>query len=262
MIRLVNKNGVLNITCNKLFDINGKEVLNTKYLITKGNVYKSITDIDINDKTFKVGLNDDDIPLLDLQLGEMIYLKTDKFDFPVNIVNKGDNLYQINLDFPSFSWNNSNEGQIKRLTDTLTLIELEEGIYYTDTNYIIFVSNFFEPLLKIDINQIYQIDGTTRSMDIWQLVGLIDIAYQDVMRLLQEKKIADDLIKQYKYLDIDGLLELQRYRVLSLYEATLQESTFKYTRRFDVLLTNFEPFLLKGVENTPPIPLKTRKRGF
>lgn len=262
MIRLVNKNGVLDITCNKLFDINGKEVLNTKYLITKGNVYLSITDIDIDDRTFKVDLDINNIPITDLKIGEMIYLKTDKFDFPVNVINKGENIYQINLDFPNFSWDNDKKGNIKRLTDTLKLIELEEGIYYTDTNYMIVVSNFFEPLLKIDINQIYQIDGTTRSFDIWQLMSLIDIAYQDVMRLLQEKRIADDIIKQYKYLDIDGLLELQRYRVLSLYESTLQESTFKYTRRFDVLLNTFEPFLLKGDVNTPPKELKTYKRGF
>lgn len=262
MIRLVNKNGVLDITCNKLFDINGKEVLNTKYLITKGNVYTLINNIDINERTFKVGLDINNIPLVDLKVSEMIYLKTDKFDFPVNVINKGDNIYQINLEFPNFSWNNSNEGQIKRLTDTLKLIDLEEGIYYTDTNYMIFVNNFFEPLLKIDINQIYQIDGALRSFDIWKLIGLIETAYQDVMRLLQEKRIVDDLIKQHKYLDIDGLLELQRYRVLSLYESTLQESTFKYTRRFDTLLNTFEPFLLKGEENTAPKQLKTYKRGF
>lgn len=261
MIRLVNKTGILNIICNKLFNAEGKEVDPQKYSIKKGNVYGLITHIDIEERTFKIDVDPVSLlPLVDLSLGEMIYIKS-RFDYPANIVNKGDNLYQVNVDFPNDSYDNMKHGYIKRLTDTLILINLEEGVYYTDTNFLICVSDFFEPVLKVDINQIYQIDGVTRSFDIWQLYGLIDIAYQDVMNLLQEKRIADDLIKQYKYLDIDSILTLQKYRVLSLYEATLQESTYKYTRRFDTLLRNFEPFLLKGKDQAVK-EQKTYKRGF
>lgn len=261
MIRLVNCTGILNIICNKLFDINGKEVDALKYSIKKGNVYSLITHIDIENRTFKSDIDPlTSQPIVDLLLGEMIYIKS-LFDYPVNIVNKGDNVYQVNVDFPNDSYDNMMHGEIKRLTDTLTLLNLEEGAYYTDTNYVICVSNFFEPILKVDINQIYQIDGVTRSFDIWQLYGLIDIAYQDVMNILQEKRIVNDLIKQYKYLDVDALLNLQRYRVLSLYESTLQESTFKYTRRFDTLLKTFEPFLLKGKDEAVK-EQKTYKKGF
>lgn len=261
MIRLVNKNGILNIICNKLFDVNGKEVDALKYSIKKGNVYSLITHIDTEERTFKVDVDPEtSLPIVDLLLGEMIYIKS-KFDYPANIVNKGENLYQVNVDFPNDSYDNMFHGNIKRLTDTLTLLDIDEGIYYTDTNYLICVSNFFEPIIKIDINQIYQIDGVTRSFDIWQLYGLIDIAYQDVMNILQEKRIVDDLIKQYKYLDVDAILNLQKYRVLSLYEATIQESTYKYTRRFDQLLRNFEPFLLKGQDQAVK-EQKTYKRGF
>ena len=57
MLRLVGKDGKLNINCNKLYEFEtGIEVDPTKYEILKAGQYLSITDIDTKDNTFKVGL--------------------------------------------------------------------------------------------------------------------------------------------------------------------------------------------------------------
>jgi len=270
MLRLVGKDGKLNINCNKLYEFEtGIEVDPTKYEILKAGQYLSITDIDTKDNTFKVGLEQitvvdpdtleetivDGDPLCELNLGEMIYIKTSKFDAEADIINKNGNLYQINKKFTDNigSVDAELKGNIKRIKDDLTLIDLDEGIYFTDTGYIIIVDITFSELMRVSFSDVFAIDSIAdKAIPRWKLQLLIDRAYGLVMDDLQRFK--DDFIEQHKYLDIDNILALQAYKVLSLYEYTTQEPSYKYSRMYESMMKSYQPTYSKskdgGVEKS------------
>jgi len=270
MLRLVGKDGKLNINCNKLYEFEtGIEVDPTKYEILKAGQYLSITDIDTKDNTFKVGLEQitvvdpdtleetiiDGDPLCELNLGEMIYIKTSKFDAEADIINKNGNLYQLNKKFTDNigSVDVDLTGNIKRIKDDLTLIDLDEGIYFTDTGYIIIVDITFSELMRVSFSDVFAIDSIAdKAIPRWKLQLLIDRAYGLVMDDLQRFK--DDFIEQHKYLDIDNILALQAYKVLSLYEYTTQEPSYKYSRMYESMMKSYQPTYSKskdgGVEKS------------
>jgi len=263
MIRLVGKNAKINLTCNKLFSFDtGLEIEAEKYEILKAGAYLSVTNIDTKDNSFKVGLEeiiDPDTlevtygdPLCELYLGEKIYLKTDKFDFECDVIDKIDNNYQISLPFPRSSYDSEFKGSVKRIKDVITLIDIDEGVYYTDTGYIIVVNETFQELLRVSIDDIFTIDNiAANGMKRWQLHRLIQRAYYLVMDELQIWE--DDFITQYKYLDIDKIMSLQAYKVLSLYETTTAEPSYKYTRIYDSMMKDFQPTFTRLKDATPEV---------
>ncbi len=248
-LRLLSTNGKILLFASKLYKIGGGEVDPLKYAITKGNIDIPITDIDINNNSFKVGINPlDGLPYANFLLGEYVDLSFLKFPINANIADVGyDNIYKLSIPFEEDFYDNvSFTSKIRRELDLLEVKDIEEGLYHTDTGFMIIIGDSFKSILYGSFGAIYarrpdlRDDALGRgSIEKWQLADLRMRAYRSVMNDIQAYKGV--IGENFQNLDPDPLLELIALKTASLYEGTNEKSRRRFTYEYQREIKGYRP---------------------
>jgi len=247
--RLLSTNGELLLFASKLYQIGGGEVDPSKYIITKGGIDIDITDIDANSSTFKVGINPaTTLPWANFLLGEYIDISFGDFPINANIAEIGfDNVYKLSIPFEENFYDVTLlTSTIRRELDLLKVINLDEGLYHTDTGYLIIVSDSYKTILYGSFGKIYNKRPDLRNDNFsqgglhkWQLANMRREAYSSVMNDLQAFK--GIMGENFQNLDPEPIMELIAIKTASTYEQSHERDKLLFTFEYQRKLKNYRP---------------------
>ena len=248
-LRLLSTNDKILLFASKLYKVGGGEVDSSKYSITKGNTDIPITDININDNTFKIGINPvTGLPYANFIIGEYIDISYMNFPVTANIAEVGyDNIYKLSIPFEKDYYDETTmTSKIRRELDLLEVFNIDEGLYHTDTGFMIIIGDSFKTIIYGSYGEIYarrpdlRDDALGRGgLEKWQLAELRRKAYRSVMNDIQAYKGV--IGENFQNLDPDPIIELIAIKTASLYEGTHENDRRRFTYEYQRKIRGYRP---------------------
>jgi hypothetical protein len=247
--RLVSNGSEILLNCSKLYKVGGGIVDNTRYNVMSRETSIPITDIDIDNMSFKVGVDTiTGLPITHFILGEELELSYSEFPVSFNISDVGyNNSYKSSVEFPRGYYDETNLiSSIRRKVDLLQIIDLEDGMYHTDTGFVLIVGDNFRSIFDYPFSKIYNKRPDLRDDDLnrgglakWQLAYMIREAYDDVMNDIQH--FQSDIFQNFQLLDIDPIIDLIVLKTIATYEQSHERDNLFFTYEYNRKLKGYKP---------------------
>lgn len=248
-LRLIGRNGEILLAMSFLYKVGGGAVSPSDYEVVKGGVDIPIEQIDLDENTFKVSINPiTGNPYSQFILGEDIDISYGEFPFRANIADVGyDNLYQLSKNFDNRTCDITLfTSKVRRKIDLLRVFNLDEGLYYTDTGYMIIVSDNYENIAECPFSKIYNLRPDLEGDSIggggvflWQLSNMRREAFSKVMNDIQIYK--DSIGQNFKLLDIDPIMDLVALKTVSTYEKHHERDNLLHTYQYGKDIKAYRP---------------------
>lgn len=248
-LRLIDRNGEILIPVSALYKVGGGAVASTDYEIIKGGVDIPIEQIDLDENTFKVSIDPvTSKPYSQFILGEDIDISYGDFPFRANIADVGyDNIYVLSKNFDENVCDNSLlTSKVRRKVDLLRVFNLEEGLYHTDTGYMIIVSDSYKNIIECPFSKIFNLRPDLEGDNIggggvflWQLANMRREAFGKVMNDIQIYK--ESIGQNFKLLDIDPIMDLVALKTVSTYEKHHERDNLLHTYQYGKDIKAYKP---------------------
>ena len=256
--RLMTPNSSSLLFASAFYKVGGGVVDPLLYKITKGNVDIPIESIDVNNNSFKVSMNPaTSLPYVSFLEGELVDISFGKYPIACNIAKVGyDNDYVLSIPFESgFFDQQANTSKLRREYDFLEIFDLPNGLYHTDTGYLIIVGDNYKTIVDCPYSNIYdkrpdlRDDANKRGgLEHWQLANKRRLAYTQVMKDIQGFR--NEIGENFMNLDPEPIIELIAIKTVSSYEESHEKDrllfTFKYQRELRAYRPEYKTFTPGG----------------